>query len=222
VEPSRLNTYRLALATIALGSLLATAGALIQLAPSGGSSGLTALHEARKERVSLLVQATRDRKRIAELETEVARLNRPSKPARASRPDKKPTSLSQAPSVLQVHALERRLAKTNARLLATATRLTATRKRMSRLETVILSTPNKALALPLLKRDLDNQITVSHNDVAAVENDVNRQYDLMKWILGSLGLAVLAMVGSAVIPALRRASGDGSAVPAVAPVAADG
>ena len=55
-------------------------------------------------------------------------------------------------------ALDGRIDRTNKHLATASKRLTSTRAEVAKLDKVILTTPDKALSVPLLRRDLDNQI----------------------------------------------------------------
>jgi hypothetical protein len=69
---------------------------------------------------------------------------------------------------------------------------------MSGLQTAILRSPAKAIELPLLARDLDNQRAANQASLAAIQQDIDRQYDLMKWIVGSFIVGIGGMVFAAI------------------------
>lgn len=76
---------------------------------------------------------------------------------------------------------------------------------LRRLEAVILEDPARALELPLLRRDLDNAQQINAQALASMRQDVDRQYDLMKWVVGTLALGLIGSFVSNVLP--RRDGG---------------
>jgi hypothetical protein len=79
------------------------------------------------------------------------------------------------------------------RIVELQTVLESTNKRLARIEEVILADPSKALELTLLKRDIQSIQAVQAANMDAVKDGAERVYDMMKWILGSTVLAVLAL-----------------------------
>jgi hypothetical protein len=71
------------------------------------------------------------------------------------------------------------------------------------LQDAITPDPAKALRVALLQRDLQNVQASSRASLQAVRSDVDRQYDLMKFVVGTLGLGMLGVIGSVFIPAIR-------------------
>jgi hypothetical protein len=71
-------------------------------------------------------------------------------------------------------------------------------KRLKEMETVILADPTKALSLPLLQRDLQAVSQQLDRGLASAKADSDRVYDLMKWVLGLMGIVSLSLVGTAV------------------------
>jgi hypothetical protein len=63
--------------------------------------------------------------------------------------------------------------------------------------------PVEALKVALLQRDLKNAQATTRASVDAVRADVERQYDLMKFVVGTLGLGLLALMASVAVPAIR-------------------
>jgi hypothetical protein len=76
--------------------------------------------------------------------------------------------------------------------------------RMKTLETVILTDPQKALAVPLLQRDLTASDARFHREIEVLQAENGRVYDLMKWIVGLMALVSLSLVGTAVGNVFRR------------------
>ena len=71
-------------------------------------------------------------------------------------------------------------------------------KRLKDIEGVILSDPTKALALPLLQRDVQSIGQQLDRGLASLKSENDRVYDLMKWVLGLMGLVSLSLIGTAV------------------------
>ncbi len=69
-------------------------------------------------------------------------------------------------------------------------------EREKKLEAVILQDPSKALAIPLLRKDIDNARVSEQSELAATKGDIDRVYDLFKWICGSTVLVGLGSVFS--------------------------
>jgi hypothetical protein len=55
---------------------------------------------------------------------------------------------------------------------------------VSALQDAILRDPAKALEVPLLRRDIESSQLANQAALATVRQDIDRQYDLMKWICG--------------------------------------
>jgi hypothetical protein len=66
-----------------------------------------------------------------------------------------------------------------------------------------VSNPTQAISYTLLKHELaDNQKT-SAAAIAGIENSVNKEYDLMKWVVGVLFLGILGMMISIAVAVIR-------------------
>lgn len=76
------------------------------------------------------------------------------------------------------------------------TSVTKIKESTANLEKVILDDPAKAVSLPLIRKDLDN-LKVSHQtELAAMQRDIERVYDLTKWLFGimfTMALGVLSL-----------------------------
>lgn len=77
-------------------------------------------------------------------------------------------------------------------------------QRMAKLEGVILAEPQKALELPLLKRDLQAFQQQFEHDLNGVKAENERVYDLMKWLVGLMALVSLSLVGAAISNVFKR------------------
>lgn len=81
----------------------------------------------------------------------------------------------------------------DARIVQILARLDSIEARENRLEQAILSTPEKALALPLMRRDLDGAKETNAQAIAAVKASVDQVYDLTKWFIGALAVGVFSL-----------------------------
>ncbi|MFN3675327.1 MAG: hypothetical protein ACK4TC_05055 [Sphingomonas pseudosanguinis] len=84
-----------------------------------------------------------------------------------------------------------------ARIAAITSRLDDISKRQDTLEKAILNNPEKALSLPLLKRDIDSVRDNNNQAVLSMKASVDQVYDLSKWLLGSVALTVISLVATA-------------------------
>ena len=80
-------------------------------------------------------------------------------------------------------------------------RLDQIEQRQERLERIIVEDPNKALELPLLRRDIEAVKENEEVSSEATRRSVEQVYDLSKWLIGAIALAVLSL---AVNTFLRR------------------
>jgi len=66
-------------------------------------------------------------------------------------------------------------------------------RRQQRLEQAILNSPEKALSMPLIRRDIDNMREANTQNLSAIKQSVDQIYDLTKWLLGALAVGVLSL-----------------------------
>jgi len=71
-------------------------------------------------------------------------------------------------------------------------------KRLASLEGAILTNPEKALAIPLIRKDIDSLKEVQQTNVVASKQDIDRIYDQSRWFIGlmitsSIGIIALAI-----------------------------
>jgi hypothetical protein len=70
--------------------------------------------------------------------------------------------------------------------------------RMTKIEDAISATPDKALAVPLLRNDVE-AISKRLEDYRASDRaEIDRLYDQQKWMLGGIGTVLFAIAGAAV------------------------
>jgi hypothetical protein len=65
--------------------------------------------------------------------------------------------------------------------------------RQVRIEQAILANPIKALEIPLLQRDLDGLKTAQQDSILALRQNVDRVYDLNKWLLGAMAVSIVTL-----------------------------
>jgi hypothetical protein len=80
--------------------------------------------------------------------------------------------------------------------------------RLKLLEDAILETPDKALSIPLLRKDLENQRTMAANDSAAIRQEIAQISDLNKWFVALIATMALSMLTFAASSFFKKGSGD--------------
>lgn len=80
-----------------------------------------------------------------------------------------------------------------AQIAGLTSKLDAVERRQTQLEQAIMSSPEKALAMPLMRRDIDNMKDSNVQNLAAIKQSVDQIYDLTKWLLGALAIGVLSL-----------------------------
>jgi hypothetical protein len=78
-------------------------------------------------------------------------------------------------------------------IAALAGRLEAIERRQSQVEQVILNNPEKALSMPLMRRDIENLRDNNTQSLSAIKQSVDQIYDLTKWLLGALAVGVFSL-----------------------------
>jgi hypothetical protein len=73
----------------------------------------------------------------------------------------------------------------------------------SKLEEALLNDPSKALQLPLLARDIENDRKANEAAVLAIRQEMDRQNGLVQWVLGTFALSVVGLLLTVLIPMLR-------------------
>lgn len=71
--------------------------------------------------------------------------------------------------------------------------------RLAKLEHVIVTTPAKALEMPLLQRDLENVKATQQAMISTVKEGVDRVYDLNKWLLGAMSVSIISLAMASLI-----------------------
>ncbi len=65
-------------------------------------------------------------------------------------------------------------------------------QRLTKIEGIIVQDPQKALEIPLLRKDLDNLVSKTDLQIALLRQDIERSYNLMLVTIVALTVAVLA------------------------------
>ena len=109
--------------------------------------------------------------------------------------------------VKQLSTLRTTVENVDSRLVGIDKQSGAVSQRMEKLETIIMADPQKALELPLIKRDLQAFQQQVDRDLNAAKSENARVYDLMKWLVGLMALVSLSLVGTAVSNVFKREPG---------------
>jgi hypothetical protein len=75
-------------------------------------------------------------------------------------------------------------------------RLTQLDQREAKLEQVIMDNPAKALEVPLLQRDVENDRKSAEERFTSIKADNDRVYDQMKWVFGFFFTGLIALIVS--------------------------
>ncbi|RDS80959.1 hypothetical protein [Dyella psychrodurans] len=67
--------------------------------------------------------------------------------------------------------------------------------RMTKIEDAISESPEKALSIPLLRKDVEDTSKRLGDYRDATRADIDRLYELQKWILGGIGVFLLTAIG---------------------------
>lgn len=78
------------------------------------------------------------------------------------------------------------------------------RNKQSRIETIILEDPTKALQLILLQKEIEDIRGDLDSTSFAINSSVERIYDLSKWLLGALAVSILTLSLSNILKAKEK------------------
>jgi septal ring factor EnvC (AmiA/AmiB activator) len=87
--------------------------------------------------------------------------------------------------------------------------LSSVNQKLDSLTSAITSTPEKVLALPLLKKDVDDLRAESHIQTEELKDEMNRMYDMNKWLIG---LILAALVGTIINNIIQSKKADKTAL----------
>jgi hypothetical protein len=73
------------------------------------------------------------------------------------------------------------------------------------LETTLVTTPEKAIAVPMLKQQIDAIQDRSHADLDSVRGEIGRLFTLTQWFIGLMFTIALGVFGLA-LSNLKKAS----------------
>jgi hypothetical protein len=76
-------------------------------------------------------------------------------------------------------------------------------KRLSAIESAILESPERALSIPLIRKDVGDLSKRSEEFRSTVKAEIDRLYEQQKWMLGGIGTVLLAITGGAITIILR-------------------
>lgn len=76
-------------------------------------------------------------------------------------------------------------------------------ERLKKIESVILESPERALSIPMLKKDIEASAKRAEEYRTASRADIDRLYEQQKWILGGIGGVLIAIIGGAITIILR-------------------
>lgn len=72
------------------------------------------------------------------------------------------------------------------------------------LENALTVNPEKALAVPILRKDLDNLEKSLRSELQQTRNEINRMYDLNKWFIGLMFTMAVSVLGIAISSFFNR------------------
>lgn len=75
--------------------------------------------------------------------------------------------------------------------------------RMNSLSMAIMASPERAIAIPLLRRDIDGISQRMEELRIQGKSDMDRLYEQQKWMLGGIGTVLLAVAAGAISIILR-------------------
>jgi vacuolar-type H+-ATPase subunit I/STV1 len=83
------------------------------------------------------------------------------------------------------------------------TTISSLNQKLDALNSVITSTPEKALALPLIKKDVEDLRAESGRQADEIRGEMNRMYDMNKWLMGLILAALVGTIINNVIQARK-------------------
>ena len=84
--------------------------------------------------------------------------------------------------------------KVAAQLATVRVKINQVDKNLNSLQGAIEQDPAKALQIPLMKRDIDNLRATNQASLITMQQSIDHQYDLMKWIFGTFIAGIAGLV----------------------------
>ncbi|WP_425969089.1 hypothetical protein [Aeromonas dhakensis] len=78
---------------------------------------------------------------------------------------------------------------------ALVSRVLEIEKRITSLEAAILASPEKSLAVPILRKDIDNISEQTKSQVLDLKARIDQTYEIYKWLIGLLITVVIGVLG---------------------------
>lgn len=76
---------------------------------------------------------------------------------------------------------------------------------ISGLNGVIMQSPQKALEMPMLRRDVTALKAQYESDTRSLQREIERAYDTMKWVMGTIVLGILGLAASIMVKGKNNA-----------------
>lgn len=86
--------------------------------------------------------------------------------------------------------------------------VTELRTELSKSNEVILDNPEKALSMPLLKKDISNLQESYRNDLVALRQEISRVYGQNKWFIGLMFTMAVGLLGLAINNLVQSRKGE--------------
>lgn len=67
-------------------------------------------------------------------------------------------------------------------------------KDVETLNQVILNSPEKAVSIPILKIEMENQKEQNEKEIKSIKDDISRVYDMSKWIIGLVFTMLVSII----------------------------
>jgi hypothetical protein len=85
--------------------------------------------------------------------------------------------------------------KLNAQIVEIQSQINQLKGSIGKIETVILEDPAKALAIPLIMKDLDSMRNSYRSDLLGTKEEISRIYDQNKWFIGLMFTMAIGLLG---------------------------
>ena len=85
--------------------------------------------------------------------------------------------------------------KLKAQIVEVQSQINQLKDSLGKIETVILEDPAKALAIPLIMKDLDSMRNSYRSDLLGTKEEISRIYDQNKWFIGLMFTMAIGLLG---------------------------